>query len=222
MSSNPRADKPTLETAIRFLRQGDQATAHKMIANLVQDDPENVQAWSWLAYVAESVEQKRAALRKALKLSPVDTRIHDALERLSSPQLIEQAVHEGVFISYTRADELFAFDLAHSLRSSGVNVWIDMTDIPEDEDWYAAVQNALDYTGLMLVVLTPSALVDDDLHGEWQYFVERGKLVLPLLREKCDYQNQDFWMPPVDFRYDYTLGFQNLLKLLAVDAAWHS
>ena len=102
-----------------------------------------------------------------------------------------------------------------------MNVWIDMTDIHEDEDWYAAVHNALDYCGLMLVVLTPAALADTDLHNEWRYFIDSGKLVLPLLREKCDYQSQDFWMQPVDFRYDYTLGFQNLLKLLAVDAAWH-
>lgn len=221
MSSATRADKPSLEIAIRYLRQGEKEIAHKIIQQLVKLEPDNIQAWAWLAYIAEDIEQKRAALRRAYRLDPADKRIQDALARLTGPRHIRQAAQNGVFISYARPDELFAFDLAQNLRDNGVKTWVDMTDIPDDDDWHSAVKRALDYCGLMLVVLTPAALSTSDLRRERHYFVNAGKLILPLLRAPGDFKAHSMWLEPVDFRQSDAEGLQRLLGMLVADAALH-
>jgi hypothetical protein len=221
MISASKSDKPSLTEAVRHLRQGDKSAARNIIARLTMAEPHNAEAWVWLAYVTDDAVLKRLALRRALRLQPDNPRLQTALRRLTTPPYIRQAAQSGVFISYARPDELFAFDLASSLRRSRVNVWLDVADIAEDEeaDWHGAVARALERCGLMLVVVSRAALRHDDLQAEWTYFIDNGRLVLPILRQDCDLSAFPLWLPPLDFRCDLTAAYQALLRVLAVDTA---
>lgn len=209
----------SIESAIRHIRRGENDHAYRIIRQVIDREPENVHAWAWLAYVTEDIEQKRSALRHAAALSPDDARIFEALERLNSPEHIRAAARRGVYISYARSDEMFAFNLANTLRSRGIRAWLDSIDIPDNADWYASINHALDRCGIMLAVLSMAALSAPDLHAEWRYYEDHGKLVLPLLTEDCDLPVQSLWLPPVDFREDYREGARQLFHLLGQDAA---
>ncbi len=221
MSGLMRGERPSLTAAIQLFRRGEQAAARQMIEQLVILEPGNAQAWAWLAYVAGHIEHKRAALRQALSLNPADIRLREALTQLNTPLEVQRAAVRGVFISYARSDELFAFNLANSLRAGGVNTWLDLTDIPDEADWYTAIRDALSACGLMLVVLSPAALESSDLKAEWLYSARAGKLIQPVLTETCPLPTDETWLAPVDFRYDYGLGVQQVLRLLAGSATFH-
>lgn len=205
---------PTLENAVALARSGDSAAAHLLFKQIVAQEPGNALAWVWLAFVSSPAEEKRAALRKALSLAPEDRRISEALNRLTTPHHIALAAHTGVFINYARPDELFAVNLTESLRSAGVHVWLDVTDMPDDGDWKSAILSALDTCGVMLMILSPAALQSSDLRAERQQFMANGKIILPVVYQTCDLNKLEIPLSSVDFRHDYDLGLQQLLKLL--------
>ena len=63
-----------------------------------------------------------------------------------------------LFISHSTKDTEFVRQLAQALTEMGMNVWIDITDIPAGMNWSTAVQKALDECEAMLVVISPEAM----------------------------------------------------------------
>jgi len=180
----------------------------KTSANQVVDDA--------ISYY-QSPERKRIALRRALQATPDDPRLKQIQQKLTNPKQVEQAAQAGVFLNYSRADELFVLELADNLRDMGINVWLDMIDISGDGDWNNQIASALATCGLMLTVLSPNALRDEAALNERRHFVESGKLIQPIIRRHCDFRESDYWLAPIDFSRDYVLGLHNLLRVLSVD-----
>jgi formylglycine-generating enzyme required for sulfatase activity len=86
-----------------------------------------------------------------------------------------------IFISYSRKDEEFARRLARSLSESGMDVWIDLEDIPAGMKWSKAIQQGLDNAEVMVVIISPDSMTSSNVEDEWQYFLDHGKPVIPLL-----------------------------------------
>lgn len=162
-----------------------------------------------------TVEEQRLALQQQLAANPADLYVKQALLRLTSPQHIKYAANAGVFISYSRADELFAVELAEDLRRTGLRIWLDIDSITDELEWHDEVHKALDHCGLMIVIVSPSALDDVDVKHEVDYFLRQGKIVLPALHRPCNYASMNLWNQPIDFRHDYTLGLNIMVRLLS-------
>jgi hypothetical protein len=160
-------------------------------------------------------DEQRAALRKALIVRPNDPTLKQALLRLTGPQATKHAAKSGVFISYTRADELFALELADDLQAAGVAVWLDILHVSEDGDWYEDVNDALQRCGLLLMVASPDALNDSDIQAQFRLALEAGKIVVPAMHRSCKLDTTMLTEHIVDFRHDYRLGLSILVRLLA-------
>jgi hypothetical protein len=161
-----------------------------------------------------SIEQKRAMLRKAMLKHPLDARFEHALMATFTPALIQRAAKHGVFVSYHRNDEVFALELDTELRKVGINVWMDTIDVPEGADWRTEVITALRQCGILLMVLSPDALTDADLLNEQQYFLDTGKILVPVLHQTCDLTKIDVSVPPIDFRHQTERSLTRLIRLL--------
>lgn len=59
-----------LQLGIEAAREGNREEARNLFSLLTRQEPNNVQAWLWLAGVAEGPEERRAALEKVLALDP--------------------------------------------------------------------------------------------------------------------------------------------------------
>lgn len=162
----------------------------------------------------KTIEEQRLKLRQAYQKAPDNPNIKRALARLMTTEHVRLAAKQGVFISYSRADDLFVLDLALDLREAGVDVWIDMTDIPDDADWRREVSRALRRCGVLLMVVSPATVDDEDVKAERQHFINSGKVIIPILYQNSDHKDDDLWINPVDFRYDYRTALQNLHRLL--------
>jgi Tol biopolymer transport system component len=69
---------------IRAARAGQTKTAQAILADLVRDDPDNEQAWLWLATTVEDVEHKISCLQQALRINPNNEEAAEEIDRLQA------------------------------------------------------------------------------------------------------------------------------------------
>ncbi len=167
----------------------------------------------------KSPDQHRLAIYHAHLAQPNDEKLSQALKRLTDVPQVQKEAQTGVFISYSREDELFALDLAERLNDHEVKVWLDIMAIHDDSDWYREVEAAMKTCGVMVAVLSPYALHNQELVSERQRFDQQGKLTIPVIHQTCQVRPGAFWVTPVDLSHDFDRGFGTLLRFLSSSAA---
>ncbi len=83
-------------------------------------------------------------------------------------------------MSYARADVEFAKELARGLRRLDVAVWLDVYDIEAGKSWARQIGEALDRCRAMVVVLSPASIASENSDDEWNYYLDKRKLVVPV------------------------------------------
>jgi len=160
-------------------------------------------------------EYQRSALRRAMRVHPSDTSLQRAIMNLSTPRQIRSAIRAGVFINYARADELFAVELSLDLEKIGVTTWLDAFEVSyTPSDWREEVSTGLQSCSLMISILSPASINNEDVQNEQRYFLEMGKLIQPVIYRRNDVTPSPFWLPPIDFSNDYQIGLHQFLHLL--------
>ncbi len=120
-----------------------------------------------------------------------------------------------LFISYSRTDEAFARRLAESFSALGVDVWIDVEDIPAGMKWSSAIQQGLNQAELMLVIISPASMASTNVEDEWQYFLDKKKPVIPVRWLPADVHFQLNRLQYIDFyQQPYDVAFARLLAEL--------
>jgi TIR domain. len=128
----------------------------------------------------------------------------------------------NIFISYSREDGEFALQLAADLRQVGVDLWIDQLDLRVGERWDKAIERALENCKCLLVVLSPSSIVSENVMDEVAFALEEGKQVLPVLYRTCKIPFRLRRLQRVDFTESYPVGLAKILKFLNVELMAHN
>jgi len=76
-----------LERAISLAKSGNKAVAIKILTDLLQRDPKNVNIWLWLSFCIDDYDKKQFCLQKAKEISPNDPRIQRAFSEIKSKRL---------------------------------------------------------------------------------------------------------------------------------------
>jgi len=124
-----------------------------------------------------------------------------------------------IFISYSRHDGEFALRLGRDLRVAGVNLWIDQLDIPPGERWDREVEQALKACRTLIVILSPEAVVSENVMDEVGYALKESKRVVPVLRRACTLPLRLQRVQYVDLSTDYEQGLQRLRTTLVTPEA---
>jgi len=120
------------------------------------------------------------------------------------------------FFSYSREDSEFALRLAGDLKAAGANVWLDQLDIQPGQRWARAVEEALNNSPRVLVILSSASVSSTHVEDEVNFALEEHKTVMPILYRDCKVPFQLRPFQYVDFRTDYAQGLKLLLKTLGV------
>lgn len=206
-----------LRRAMIDAHNGQRTEPRALFRETVLSNPDNYQAWLWLAYTAANANEKRAALYKALCLKPDNDKVHLEFQRMLTPQRIQSAAKKGTFVCYSRSDEVFAIELAEKIKERKLSVWIDMLDIAADEDWRESVNNALEQTGILLLILSPDMVNGKDNRDELEYALGNGKVVLPVMHKTCDPTPLNLMHPIIDMRQNYNTGLRLIFTLLGIN-----
>ncbi len=114
-----------------------------------------------------------------------------------------------IFISYSRSDQDFARRLATSLSQMGADVWIDVEDIPVGMKWSSAIQQGLDGGQLLIVIISPDSMASRNVEDEWQYYLDGGKPIVPVLLRPAKIHFQLNRLQYIDFHsqtYEKAIG----------------
>jgi len=123
---------------------------------------------------------------------------------------------ETAFFSYSRDDSEFVLRLAEDLKAAGADVWLDQLDITPGQRWARAIQEALQSSPRVLVVLSPASVSSTHVEDEVNFAIEERKTVIPVFYRDCKVPFQLRPLQYIDFRNDYALGLRVMLKTLCV------
>ncbi|MBL8134578.1 MAG: TIR domain-containing protein [Anaerolineae bacterium] len=85
-----------------------------------------------------------------------------------------------IFISYSRRDSLFAEQIVRFLREAGLVVWWDK-DITAGRSWQDAIQEELEFSKAMIVIVSPDSMASAYVQSEYRGFLASGKTVIPVM-----------------------------------------
>lgn len=81
-----------LKQAISAYKSDEKQKAQKLLARLVKAEPDNEEAWFWLAACIENPEQRQYCLKRVLKINPNNLQAKRALKKSEERQASQQAV----------------------------------------------------------------------------------------------------------------------------------
>lgn len=118
-----------------------------------------------------------------------------------------------IFISYSRKDEEFSRQIAISLKKAGYDVWIDIEDISSGIKWSTAIQHGLDACDLLVVIISPDSMASVNVEDEWQYFIDQGKPLVPILWRSAKIHFQLNRLQYIDFeKIEFDVAFKRLIS----------
>lgn len=85
-----------------------------------------------------------------------------------------------VFISYSHKDSRYAHMLADHLKWNGIDIWID-DRIDYGAVWPRAIQESLDMSPVLIVIMSPDAYKSDWVQNEVSYAKAKRKIIFPIL-----------------------------------------
>jgi hypothetical protein len=68
-----------LTSAISAIKIGDQVKARSLLNSAISDNPDDDRAWQWLAVVAETADEQKRCLYRALSINPNNDTVRQAL-----------------------------------------------------------------------------------------------------------------------------------------------
>jgi len=120
-----------------------------------------------------------------------------------------------VFISYATVDgKPFADKVYETLNSDVYDIWLDYKKIDKGQDFYSEINKGLRAADVLLVIMTPGAVLSPQVTGEWNDALNR---YIPIIVLYC----RDSDLPPVlatlqyiDLRRNAETELNNLLLRL--------
>jgi len=130
----------------------------------------------------------------------------------------QRATTPTAFVSYAREDSVFSLKLGNDLKRAGANVWIDQIDIEPGQEWDSAIEEAVEKSPWMLVILSPASVASKNVRDEISFALKKEKRIIPVLYQACSVPFRLDRIQHVDFRSDYAQGLTRLLNTLGVVA----
>jgi HEAT repeat protein len=92
-----------------------------------------------------------------------------------------------VFISYAHVDGDFAGRLKGEIEKAGFGVWIDTERLRAGEDWRTEIDNAVQDSIALVLVMSPASLNSKYVAYEWAFALGVGVKVVPVLLAPVSY-----------------------------------
>jgi tetratricopeptide (TPR) repeat protein len=81
MSNQTEVKDTQLVSAISAIKTGDAEKARSLLELALADNPDDDRAWQWMAVVADSAEEQKRYLYRALSINPNNTIVREALQQ---------------------------------------------------------------------------------------------------------------------------------------------
>lgn len=119
-----------------------------------------------------------------------------------------------LFISYSVANKAFVERLVADLEAGDRQVWVGHLNLKGGQDWPNTIEEAIDRSAVVLVVLSPESAESQYVRAEYGYAIAQHKRVVPLYLQECKVPMLLEPLHWIDFTGSYEQGLQKLLEAL--------
>jgi hypothetical protein len=110
-----------LREAVALIKEGDKPGAAKILSSIVQNDPDNANAWYGLSLCMDEPDKRKYCLQRVLNINPSHDKAKQTLERLSASSGKEIVKEENIItISETKLVKIFGMILGVLIMVIGV------------------------------------------------------------------------------------------------------
>lgn len=92
----------------------------------------------------------------------------------------------AVFVSYSRKDEVFVQQAKSKLEQMGLDVWLDLEDIPPSSNWRDEIQDGIEGCDALIVVVSPDSVASAEVGKEIVRAEDLGKRIIPVKYREVD------------------------------------
>lgn len=117
-----------------------------------------------------------------------------------------------VFISYSRRDQEAVEKIRKALSRRGVDVWIDQEDIGTGSRWDLQIEEGIQKSKKVLVILSADSIISSNVSDEWAFALEKGKHLIPVLLEECDVPMRIANLQRIELVPDFDKGISKLVE----------
>ncbi len=126
-----------------------------------------------------------------------------------------------VFISHSSKDKGYANFLYADLRDAGCDPWLDEWDIVGGESIPSEIEKGIDNCDFLIILLSTASVDSPWVRAEWESSIwdeynDKKVKIIPLLIEECSIPRFLKFKKYIDFRKDYSIGLQELLRSMEV------
>ncbi|HIE25277.1 MAG TPA: toll/interleukin-1 receptor domain-containing protein, partial [Anaerolineales bacterium] len=119
----------------------------------------------------------------------------------------------NIFLSYSRKDKDFAKKVAEDLEEAGHDVWWDITDIDGGDRWAKEIQEGLNQSQILVLIVSSNSVVSEWVEKEFLYASSRNMKIVPLIYEHCDLPIWLLNLQYIDISGEnYDINFQQILE----------
>lgn len=134
----------------------------------------------------------------------------------------EDGIGEQIFLSHSSKDKPFVKALATDLAEAGYRPWLDEWQIKVGESIPRKINAALQECKYFVIVLSPNSTnskwVEEEFYATYgNIFSDSGKVILPVLLEKCEVPYILKHYKYANFLDDYKKGLNELMNALNED-----
>lgn len=119
-----------------------------------------------------------------------------------------------VFLSYSRKDTLLMQRVREDLQANGLTVWTDSGIEPGTPLWKDSIEQAIENTGCLVVILSPDSKQSQWVKRELEYAEAQSKPIYPLMARGDERSAVPFGLIGtqfIDIQTHYPTGMQNLV-----------
>ena len=121
------------------------------------------------------------------------------------------------FISYASPDQSVAEVVTKRLHKAGLSVFYAPTSITVGANWDISIEQALQETDNMILLLSPSSMpYRKEVHREWLFFDQQKKLIIPLYLQDCVLHSRIQAYNYIDARLNLAAALDKLLMVLSI------
>lgn len=126
-----------------------------------------------------------------------------------------------VFLSYSRSDTDIMKRVYDSLTKAGVEVWTDAALKPGTKSWTNDIEDAIETSEFMVVILSENAKKSTPIENEIAYAQAQAKPIIPVLARDNESKSVPIELirvQRIDIRTDYDRGIAQLIGALGKSA----
>ncbi|NNK87159.1 MAG: toll/interleukin-1 receptor domain-containing protein [Flavobacteriaceae bacterium] len=125
---------------------------------------------------------------------------------------------DSIFVSYSSKDRPFATSLTNKLKELGAEVWIDQDGIGLGTNWDNSIEDALETSNILLLLISSTAVASGNVQDEVSIFKEEGKRIVPIMIEQCELPMRWKRMQYADFTSTPEKAMRRVLDALGLNS----